>query len=62
MANVSSMRVNQSAKFSDYHIWKALMCMDERSPIGRKRLSQLLNIGEGSTRTLLAQLEKFGCT
>lgn len=62
MANVSSVRVNQSAKFSDYHIWKALMCMDEHSPIGRKRLSQLLNIGEGSTRTLLAQLDKYGCT
>ena len=62
MANVSSVRVNQSAKFSDYHIWKALMCMDDRVPIGRKKLSLLLNIGEGSTRTLLGQLNKYGCT
>ena len=38
------------------------MCMDDQIPIGRKRLSMLLNIGEGSTRTLLAQLEKYGCT
>ena len=62
MANVSSVRVNQSAKFSDYHIWKALMCMDDHSPIGRKKLATLLNIGEGSTRTLLGQLNKYGCT
>lgn len=54
--------VGQSTKFSDYHIWKALMCMDENIPIGRKKLSMLLNIGEGSTRTLLGILEKYGCT
>lgn len=53
---------SQSAKFSDYHIWKALMCMDAEIPIGRKRLSTILNIGEGSTRTLLEQLKKYGCT
>lgn len=52
----------QSTKFSDYHIWKALMCMDENIPIGRKRLSMLLRIGEGSTRTLLGNLERYGCT
>ena len=62
MGNLSSVRVNQSAKFTDYHIWKALMCMDDQVPIGRKKLSLLLNIGEGSTRTLLGQLNKYGCT
>ncbi len=62
MSPVSSVKVSQSAKFSDYHIWKALMCMDDSIPIGRKKLSQLLNIGEGSTRTLLGQLNKYGCT
>jgi len=40
-------------KFTDYHIWKALMVMSETRPIGRKSLSAALNIGEGSTRTIL---------
>ncbi|MDO5862403.1 MAG: DUF2111 domain-containing protein [Thermoplasmata archaeon] len=47
-------------KFNDYHIWKALECLDESIPVGRKRLSQLLNIGEGSTRTILSQLQDQG--
>lgn len=41
-------------KFNEYHIWKALDCLDETTPVGRKRLSQLLGIGEGSTRTILS--------
>jgi len=40
-------------KFADYHIWKALMVMSETRPIGRKSLSAALNLGEGSTRTIL---------
>jgi len=40
-------------KFTDYHIWKALMVMSETRPIGRKSLSAALNLGEGSTRTIL---------
>jgi predicted transcriptional regulator len=40
-------------KFTDYHIWKALMVMNETKPIGRKSLSAALNLGEGSTRTIL---------
>lgn len=55
-------RPGSAAKFSDYHIWKALMCLDQFIPVGRKRLSEQLSIGEGSTRTLLALLEKYGCT
>ncbi len=47
-------------KFNDYHIWKALECLDENVPVGRKRLSRLLNIGEGSTRTILSQLQDQG--
>jgi len=40
-------------KFTEYHIWKALMVMSETRPVGRKSLSAALNIGEGSTRTIL---------
>ncbi|MFA6709767.1 MAG: DUF4443 domain-containing protein [Candidatus Methanomethylophilaceae archaeon] len=40
-------------KFTDYHLWKALMSLDESRPFGRKKLSTVLNIGEGSTRTIL---------
>lgn len=47
-------------KFGDYHIWKALYCLDESDPVGRKKLSQLLGIGEGSTRTILALLQDNG--
>ncbi len=47
-------------KFNDYHIWKALESLDEGIPVGRKRLSQLLGIGEGSTRTILSQLQEQG--
>ena len=40
-------------KFNDYHIWKSIMSMDVDEPIGRKKLSSVLGIGEGSTRTIL---------
>ncbi|MDR0791233.1 MAG: DUF2111 domain-containing protein [Methanomassiliicoccaceae archaeon] len=40
-------------KFTDYHIWKALMLISETRPVGRKTLSSALNLGEGSTRTIL---------
>ncbi len=44
-------------KFNDYHIWKAFECLDENSPVGRKKLSQMLGIGEGSTRTILSMMQ-----
>lgn len=47
-------------KFNDYHIWKALYCLNKESPIGRKKLASLLNIGEGSTRTILSILNENG--
>ena len=45
-------------KFNDYHIWKAFQCLDESNPGGRKKLSQLLGIGEGSTRTILSMMQE----
>ena len=47
-------------KFNDYHIWKALYCLNKESPVGRKKLAVLLDIGEGSTRTILSLLQEDG--
>ncbi|MBR2254839.1 MAG: DUF2111 domain-containing protein [Candidatus Methanomethylophilaceae archaeon] len=47
-------------KFNDYHIWKTLESLDDRTPIGRKKLSSLINVGEGSTRTILMMLQEQG--
>ncbi len=44
-------------KFKDYHVWKTLMTLDEEKSIGRKRLAEILDIGEGSTRTILSMLQ-----
>ena len=47
-------------KFKEYHIWKAMWCLSRESPLGRKSLSNRLNIGEGSTRTILTILQDSG--
>ncbi|MDR3074689.1 MAG: DUF2111 domain-containing protein [Candidatus Methanoplasma sp.] len=47
-------------KFGDYHVWKTLHCISKNSPLGRKSLASLLNIGEGSTRTILNMLQEDG--
>lgn len=47
-------------KFNEYHIWKALYCLNMESPLGRKKLASLLDIGEGSTRTILTMLQEDG--
>ena len=47
-------------KFTDYHIWKALMIINESRPIGRKALSVLLGLGEGSTRNILEMFSEGG--
>ncbi len=47
-------------KFNDYHLWKALYYLDDEESIGRKKLSSLLDIGEGSTRTIISLLQSHG--
>jgi len=47
-------------KFGDYHVWKTLYCIAENNLLGRKSLAALLNIGEGSTRTILNMLQEDG--
>ena len=47
-------------KFNDYHLWKAIYYLDDNNSIGRKRLSSMLDIGEGSTRTIISMLQNHG--
>lgn len=45
-------------KFNDYHMWKTFECLDEKTSVGRKKLSAMLGIGEGSTRTILSIIQE----
>ncbi|MCQ2056159.1 MAG: DUF2111 domain-containing protein [archaeon] len=45
-------------KFNEYHLWKAVVSLDDKVPIGRKKLSAILGVGEGSTRTIISILTK----
>ncbi len=47
-------------KFNDYHLWKALDSLDNKNSIGRKKLAEVLGIGEGSTRTVISILQEQG--
>ncbi len=58
-ASSSNIRVGGPApKFNDYHIWKTMMSLDYDLPLGRKKLANVLGIGEGSTRTILNILQE----
>jgi predicted transcriptional regulator len=43
-----------------YHIWKAYQVIDAQGPVGRKALADILQIGEGSTRTILDKMIREG--
>ncbi|MCU0861517.1 MAG: DUF2111 domain-containing protein [Methanomassiliicoccales archaeon] len=47
-------------KFSLYHIWKAYHVIETQGPVGRKALADILQIGEGSTRTILDKMIREG--
>lgn len=47
--------------FTLYHIWKCYDILDKKGPVGRRGLAKLLNLGEGSTRTLLDKMMREGC-
>ncbi len=53
-------RIGPSPKFSASHAIMCLYKIAERQPIGRKKLSEELGIGEGSTRSLLDRLRSIG--
>jgi len=45
-------------KFNDYHVWLAIHYLEPSAAMGRKKLASLLNIGEGSTRTIISILQE----
>lgn len=47
-------------RFGEEHLWEALEQIGESGVIGRKKISQKLDIGEGSTRTVLKILKEKG--
>ncbi len=47
-------------KFSLFHVWKTYDVLSSQGPIGRKGLSQILDVGEGSTRTILDKMIREG--
>lgn len=48
-----------SPSFTDTHVVKALLHL-EAGPLGRKRLTQALGVGEGSVRTIIKRLDEQG--
>ncbi len=48
--------------FSSFHVLKALWQLHDSGRLGRIELSQKLDIGEGSTRKLIAYLDSLECT
>lgn len=48
------------SRFDEYHAIKLLMILLKEGTIGRIRLSKMLMLGEGSTRTLLSKMKSMG--
>jgi predicted transcriptional regulator len=47
--------------FSMYHVWKCYDTIGRKGPVGRRALTTIVGIGEGSIRTMLRWMEKEGC-
>jgi len=47
--------------YSLYHVWKCYHTLEVEGPIGRRALTKVLGIGEGSTRTMLKWMTKEEC-
>ncbi|MBI0584197.1 MAG: DUF2111 domain-containing protein [Methanomassiliicoccus sp.] len=47
-------------KFTLFHVWKTYSVLYNKGPMGRKMLTQILGIGEGSTRTILDKMIREG--
>jgi len=48
-------RFGPKRRFNQYHIWKALYSLSRRK-LGRKRLAEIVGIGEGSVRSIVSIL------
>lgn len=57
---ISSSPLGPAPKFDESHIIKLLMSLSKEKTIGRIKLSKILSLGEGSTRTLISKMKKLG--
>ncbi|MEM2213818.1 MAG: DUF4443 domain-containing protein [Candidatus Nezhaarchaeales archaeon] len=57
---LTSSAIGPSPKFDEYHVIKLLMTLLKEGSIGRTRLSKILMLGEGSTRTLISRMKSMG--
>jgi hypothetical protein len=46
--------------FGLYHVWKCYDLLDKSGPLGRRTIAKQLDLGEGSTRTLLDKMIRGG--
>lgn len=58
--NVARCRGGIRPGFNRYHAYLALTLLSNGKPVGRKVLSRVLGIGEGSVRTLIRRLREVG--
>jgi predicted transcriptional regulator len=56
----SSLGAGPSPKFDEYHVIKILTTLLREGVVGRVRLSKMLSLGEGTTRTLLSRMKSMG--
>jgi DNA-binding MarR family transcriptional regulator len=47
-------------RFSPLHLWMALELIGRHGRVGRKQLARMMEIGEGSVRTILERMAKLG--
>ncbi|MEM4576467.1 MAG: DUF4443 domain-containing protein [Candidatus Nezhaarchaeales archaeon] len=57
---ILSSALGPSPKFDESHIIKLFMSLLKEGAIGRIKLSKILSLGEGSTRTLISKMRKLG--
>lgn len=51
---------NPSQRYTIYHIWKMYSIIVERGPVGRKELAEILDLGEGTVRTIMEKMKEDG--
>lgn len=56
----SSSSTGPSPKFDEYHVIKLLVTLLRKGVVGRVRLSRMLSLSEGATRTLLSRMKSMG--
>ncbi|RLG06198.1 MAG: hypothetical protein DRN59_03415 [Thaumarchaeota archaeon] len=57
LESLASTAAGPQPSFQSFQILDALLIIDREAPIGRKKLSEKLGLGEGAVRTLLQKLK-----